>query len=65
MKRKNKFKKETDGRFEDHDYHDYYKSARKKEKRNRRHKSSENIKDIAKGGMTPEEYEDYFTDDNN
>jgi hypothetical protein len=64
MKRKKK-DREKDGRFEDLDYHGYYKSARKSEKRNRRHNAKNNVRDITRGGMTPEEYEEYYNDDNN
>ena len=66
MKKKKKSRhRDGDGRFEDHDYHGYYKSARKTEKRNRRHNAKNNVRDIAKGGMTPEEYEDYYHNDDN
>ena len=64
MKRKKK-KERDDGRFEEFDYHAYYKTARKKEKRKQRHNAKNNVRDIAKGGLTPEDYEDYYTNDNN
>jgi len=66
MKKKKKDRPPVgEGRFDDHDYHGYYKSARKSEKRNRRHNAKNNVRDIAKGGMTPEEYEDYYYNDDN
>lgn len=51
------------GRFEDYDYHGYYKSARKSEKRKKRHRVNEHIRDLVQGKMTPEEYEEYYGDD--
>lgn len=50
------------GRFEDHDYHGYYKRARKNEKRKVRHNKKKDIRDVVNGGLTPEEYEDYYDD---
>jgi|TARA_R100000455_G_C6135234_1_gene30743 hypothetical protein len=50
------------GRFEDHDYHGYYKRARKNEKRKVRHNKKKDIRDVVNGGLTPEEYEDYYGD---
>ena len=52
------------GRFEDHDYHGYYKRARKNEKRKVRHNKKKDIRDMVNGGLTPEEYEDYYDDRN-
>ena len=66
MKKKKKDRPPVgEGRFDDHDYHGYYKTARKKEKRNQRHNAKNNVRDIAKGGLTPEDYEDYYNNDNN
>lgn len=51
-------------RFEDYDYHGYYKSVRKGEKRKSRHNTNKDIRDIIRGGMTPEEYDDNYEDEN-